>query len=249
MRARGSIPPVQLPPPSWRGSSRTARIYRAALASLGPSRWWPARTPLEVCLGAILTQNTSWKGASRAVENLKARGILDRPGEILVLPLEKLEELVRPSGYFRQKALRLRIFMEWLLRECGGRVEGLAAMPLEKARTALLELKGIGPETADSILCYGAGKLVFVVDAYTRRIGGRHGLFEPDLPYDEIRTWFESRLPKNLALYREYHALLVRIGASWCKTRPSCQGCPLSRFKKPGLPKRNRGAPERKNSA
>ncbi len=230
------LPPVRLPAPSWEGSSRAARIYRAALAALGPSRWWPAETPLEVCVGAILAQNTSWKGASRAVENLLARGVMDSPRALLALPLEELEKEIRPSGYFRQKARRLRIFLEWLQGECGGGVEGLARLPLEEARRALLALEGIGPETADSILCYGAGKLVFVVDAYTRRIGGRHGLFDPKLPYEEIRAWFEARLPADLALYREYHALLVRIGAGWCRTRPSCKGCPLSRFARPGLP-------------
>ena len=235
MRRFSPLPPVRLPAPAWSGSTRAARIYRAALSKLGPSRWWPAETPLEVCAGAILAQNTSWRGASLAVENLKKAGLLDRPRAITALPPRKLEELVRPSGYFRQKARRLVIFMEWLEKACGGTVEGLAALPLEEARAALLELEGIGPETADSILCYGAGKLVFVVDAYTRRIGGRHGLFEGDLPYEEIRSWFESRLPPDLALYREYHALLVRIGAGWCGTRPACEGCPLARFRKPGL--------------
>ncbi len=236
MRRHPPLPPVRLPAPPWPGSSRAARIYRAALSRLGPSRWWPAETPLEVCAGAILAQNTSWRGASRAVENLRKAGLLDRPEALLAQPPRRIEELVRPSGYFRQKARRLRIFLDWLEKACGGRVEGLAALPLEEARNSLLALEGIGPETADSILCYGAGKLVFVVDAYTRRIGGRHGLFPEDLPYEEIRSWFESRLPPDLALYREYHALLVRIGAEWCRTRPACRGCPLARFRKPGLP-------------
>jgi len=232
---RTELPPVRLPAPAWRGTSRAARIYRAALSALGPSRWWPAETPLEVCLGAILAQNTSWNGASRAVENLKARGLLEDPAALLSLAEKELQALIRPSGYFRQKARRLRIFLAWLLEACGGRVEGLAALPLQEARAALLSLEGVGPETADSILCYGAGRTIFVVDAYTRRIGGRHGLFSPDLPYEEIRAWFEARLPPDLALYREYHALLVRIGAGWCRPRPSCRGCPLSRFAKPGL--------------
>ncbi len=235
MKSPRLLPPVRLPAPPWRGSSRAARLYRAALASLGPSRWWPAETPLEVCAGALLAQNTSWRGASRAVKNLEEAGLLKHPGALLAVPAHELEDLVRPSGYFRQKARRLRIFFQWLLEECGGEVEGLAALPLEEARASLLRLEGIGPETADSILCYGAGKTVFVVDAYTRRIGDRHGLFPGNLPYEEIRSWFESRLPPDLALYREFHALLVRIGAGWCKTRPLCRGCPLSRFKKPGL--------------
>jgi endonuclease III related protein len=168
-------------------------IYRKLSRAWGPQHWWPAETPFEVIVGAILTQNTSWTNVERALANLRAAGALSVEG-IRKLPVEQLEPLVRPSGYFRQKAQRLKEFMDFLDATYGGSLEVMFATPTLELRERLLAQKGIGPETADSILLYAGHHPVFVVDAYTRRVLERHDAIGADAKYDEIRALVETAL-------------------------------------------------------
>jgi len=198
--------------------------YTVLLNHLGPSGWWPAQTPFEVAVGAILTQNTAWTNVERAITALKGANALD-PHAMWALPEAVLAELIRPAGYFRVKAKRLRHFLAFLM-EHGGNMEALTELP--HIRQRLLEVRGIGPETADSILLYALGLPFFVVDAYTRRIFHRHGLIPEDIPYDELQAVFHDALPPDVPLYQEFHALIVRAAKAWCRTRPRCPECPLA---------------------
>ena len=201
-------------------------VYRRLLRAYGPQGWWPAETPFEVMVGAVLTQATAWRNVERAIARLKAAGVLSHQG-IAALPPKELEELVRPSGFFRQKARRLRALVKLVLDH--GDVEALLSLPPEELREKLLSVPGIGPETADSILLYAAGHPAFVVDAYTKRILHRLGLLpEEAAPYAEVQRMFQENLPQDPQLYGEYHALLVRHAKEHCRTRPRCDGCPLS---------------------
>lgn len=205
-------------------------MYSTMLDALGPSGWWPAKTPFEMAVGAILTQNTNWQGAARAMDNIRASGRLD-PFALSELPDGELAELLRPAGYFRLKAGRLKNLLALIVGELGGDITALAEAGLDVARERLLAVKGVGPETADSILLYGLGLPSFVVDAYTARICTRHALAPEDASYDELRELFMDALPADVGLYNELHALLVRVGNGWCRPRaPKCDACPLSRF-------------------
>ena len=199
-------------------------------ASLGPMGWWPARTPFEVIVGAILTQNTAWTNVEKAIANLRRERLLT-PRDIERAPEARLARLIRPSGYFRQKAKKLKVFVQFLRTDYCGSLTRMFATPTQELRKQLLNVWGIGPETADSILLYAGQHTVFVVDAYTHRILGRHGLLpQPDAPpdYEGVRALFESRLPRNTQLYNEFHALLVNVGKNWCRSRqPRCEECPL----------------------
>lgn len=168
-------------------------MYRKLAAAWGPQHWWPAETPFEVVVGAILTQNTSWTNVERALASLRVAGSLSVAG-IRELPQPKLEQLIRSSGYFRQKAQRLKNFVAFLDANYGGSLEQMLATPTESLRVALLALKGVGPETADSILLYGGGHAIFVVDAYTRRILQRHETIPANAKYDDIRLLVERAL-------------------------------------------------------
>jgi len=201
-------------------------VYRRLLRAYGPQGWWPAETPFEVMVGAVLTQATAWRNVERAIARLKAADSLS-PEAISRLPQVRLEELVRPAGFFRQKARRLKALVDLALSQGG--VESLLALPPGELRERLLSVPGIGPETADSILLYAAGYPVFVVDAYTKRILHRLGLLaEEAVPYGEVQRTFQENLPSDPELYGEYHALLVRHAKEHCRTRPRCDGCPLS---------------------
>lgn len=205
-------------------------MFSAMLDALGPSGWWPAATPFEMAVGAILTQNTNWQGASRALANIRDAGKLD-PVALFTLPEADLAELLRPAGHFRVKAGRLRNLLSLIVGELDGDIANLAANGLERARERLLAIKGVGPETADSILLYGLGLPSFVVDAYTARICSRHGLVPEEAGYDELRELFMDALPADVGLYNELHALLVRVGNAYCRPRtPKCAACPLERF-------------------
>jgi endonuclease-3 related protein len=194
----------------------------------GHRHWWPAETPFEVCIGAILTQNTAWTNVTRAIANLKEAGALSVEG-IAGLELARLAELIRPSGYFNQKARRLKGFIRWLVERYGGDLDRMRRTRLPKLREQLLALNGVGPETADSILLYAANKQTFVVDAYTRRVFARHGLVRPNATYREIKDWFQVLLPKRLTLYNDFHAQIVAVGVHYCRPRnPRCQDCPLA---------------------
>lgn len=216
-----------------RGMKREAlflRMHEAMAAALGPSGWWPAETPFEMAVGAILAQNTNWTNASRAVANLKGSGTFSARG-LCGLETARLEELLRPAGHFRVKAARLKNLLDFVVRELGGEIEALGNWDMAAAREALLAVRGVGPETADSILLYGLGFPSFVVDAYTARICARHGLVPEEAGYDELRELFMDALPADAALYNELHAQLVRVGNGWCRPRgPRCGDCPLGEF-------------------
>lgn len=205
---------------------RLLRLYGALLAAYGPQGWWPARSAFEVAVGAILTQHTAWTGVERAVAGLRAERALTA-ARLAALPAGRLGRLIRPAGTYRVKARRLRAFTLWLLARHGGRMGALRSGPLPALREELLAIGGIGPETADSILLYGAGRPVLVADLYTRRVLARHRLVEPGAGYEAVRAWVEAHLPRDPRLFNELHALLVAVAKAHCRTRPRCEGCPL----------------------
>ncbi|MGA3054271.1 MAG: base excision DNA repair protein [Candidatus Korobacteraceae bacterium] len=245
-------------PRSARKPEATVRaIYRKLARAWGRQHWWPAETPFEVIVGAILTQNTSWSNVERAMANLRAAAALSMEG-IRQLPLPELEALVRPSGYFRQKAQRLKNFVAFLDARHGGSLEQMFATPTEQLRAELVTQNGIGPETADSILLYAGGREIFVVDAYTRRVLERHLTVSAGAKYDEIRNLIERALQREqpveshrpgrqaqpraheasamstaqrsplAQVYNEMHGLLVQAGKHYClKQQPRCEACPL----------------------
>ena len=191
-------------------------------AGFGPLAWWPAETPFEVIVGAVLTQNTAWANVERALERLREAERMT-PGRLRELGEEELAELVRPSGTYRMKARKLHRVSEWYLG--AGGLAALRERPLEPLRTELLGVWGIGPETADDILCYAAGRRTPVVDASTRRILDRHGLLPADTPYEGVRSWLRAELVDSQLVYEEFHALCVRTGAAFCKVNPRCEAC------------------------
>ncbi len=203
------------------------KIYRRLFKYYGPRHWWPAETPFEMVIGAILTQNTNWKNVEKAITNLRNAKALT-PAAIGALPRTELEELIRPSGFFRQKAERVQLFSHYLRYNYRGGLAEMLRQPLAALRGELLARKGIGPETADSILLYAGGHLSFVVDAYTRRLFTRLGLLKGDENYLQIRNFFMQRLPEELRLYNEYHALIVIQCKEYCRKKPTCSGCPLA---------------------
>ena len=203
------------------------RYFAAMSEVLGPMHWWPAKTPFEVIVGAILTQNTAWTNVERAVANLRSAQLLT-PEAILGARMSRLAALVRPSGYFRQKAKKLKSFVRFLQREYGGSLKRMFDTPSGILRGKLLSVHGIGPETADSILLYAGNHPVFVVDAYTHRIFSRHGITNGKPQYENVRELFESALPRDSQLLNEFHALIVNTGKNWCrKNEPLCAECPL----------------------
>jgi endonuclease-3 related protein len=205
-------------------------MYRAMLDELGPSHWWPGETPLEIAVGAILTQNTNWANVSKAIKNLKEAQVLDAKS-MYALSMEELAELIRPAGYFRLKAKRLHHFLAFLRSSCRFDMDLLLAKEFDSLRPALLGVNGIGPETADSILLYALDKPSFVVDAYTARICQRHGLVPEDVSYEDLRDFFMDVLTSDVRLFNEFHALFVRVGAGWCKkSKALCATCPLGPF-------------------
>lgn len=245
------------PKSASRPEATVRAIYRKLSRAWGRQHWWPAETPFEVIVGAILTQNTSWTNVERAMVNLRAAAVLSVEG-IRQLALPKLEALVRPSGYFRQKAQRLKNFVAFLDARHGGSLEQMFATPAEQLRAELLTQNGIGPETADSILLYAGGHESFVVDAYTRRILERHLTVSAGAKYDEIRNLIERALQREqpveshrpgrqarpraheasamstaqrsplAQVYNEMHGLLVQVGKHYClKQQPRCEVCPL----------------------
>lgn len=204
------------------------KIYDRLFEAFGPQHWWPARTPFEVMIGAILTQNTNWGNVEKAVANLRAADVLT-PQRINVTTLIRLRRLIRPSGFYNQKAARLKAFSRFLLDRYGGSVAKLRREETAKLRRDLLALDGIGPETADSILLYALGKPVFVIDAYTKRVFSRHGFLSEKDGYSDWQGLFEKGLPRDARLYNEYHALIVRLAKTYCRKRPMCDECPFSR--------------------
>lgn len=213
-------------------------FYDALLKAYGPQHWWPADSPLEVVIGAILTQNTNWKNVERAIANLKREGLLDVDALAKVSP-EALAEAIRPAGYFRLKAGRLQNFIRLLTDRFGGDLESLFALRTQALRETVLGVKGVGPETADSIVLYAAGKPVFVVDTYTGRVLRRHGMIDRDATYEDIQQLMRSGLPDDVERFKEYHALLVAVGKRHCKKQaPECAACPLRELLEEGQPVR-----------
>ena len=202
------------------------KIYRKLYEAYGPRHWWPGETSFEVMVGAILTQNTSWRNVERAIERLKGKGVLSPEG-VHHLKKSELSRLIRSSGYYRIKADRLKSFIDFLFGQYDGDLKRMKKERLEELRKRLLDVKGIGPETADSILLYGLKKPIFVVDAYTKRILSRHGVVSERAPYEGVQRLFMDHLPHDEKLFNEYHALFVQLGKMVCKKSPRCEICPL----------------------
>ena len=206
---------------------RLRLIYRKALSCLGPQHWWPGESPFEVMVGAILTQNTSWLNVEKAISNLKKQKLLSLR-RLYKMPVRELAKIIRPVGYHNIKACRLKNFLKFFIKSYQGSIKKISLVEIKDLRKDLLKVNGIGPETADSILLYALNKPVFVVDAYTRRIFARHGLLRENSTYDETQNLFMKNLKKDVKLFNEYHALLVRIGKDFClKNKPKCRLCPL----------------------
>jgi len=201
-------------------------IYRGLLDAYGPQHWWPADSNFEVMVGAVLTQNTAWTNVEKAIANLKAADVLSADA-LQGMAQDDLAQLIRPAGYYNIKAGRLKHFCEFL-REAGGEA-ALAALPTEQLRKALLSVKGIGPETADDILLYAFDRPVFVIDAYTRRLLQRQRLAMGDESYEQLRSGFERALPAEVAMFKQYHALIVEHAKAACGSKPRCAGCCLER--------------------
>ena len=204
-------------------------VYDRLMADLGPQKWWPAETPFEVILGAILTQNTAWKNAAAAIGNLRRNGLLSLEG-ILGLGAQEMEALIRPSGFYRQKAKKVKAFCDHVGTNWNGSIEEFLSRDMESLRTELLTIRGIGRETADSIVLYAAFQPSFVVDTYTYRIFSRHGWIEESVSYDDLREYFMEALDPKVQLFQEFHALLVRIGHLYCRKTAFCQPCSLRVF-------------------
>ena len=205
--------------------ARLDRLLMELHRGFGWMEWWPAKTPFEVVVGAILTQNTAWTNVERAIAELE-RTVPLTPARLLRTPLGRLGQAIRSSGYYNAKANKLHAVSRWYL-DVGG-LTALRERPLGPLRDGLLEVWGVGPETADSILCYAAGRRTAVVDAYTRRVLSRHGLTAAELPYEDVRRWLERRLVPSQFVFEEFHALFVRVGTTGCKPTPRCAGCPAT---------------------
>jgi endonuclease-3 related protein len=202
------------------------KIYRTLYQTYGPRDWWPAETSFEVMVGAILTQNTSWRNVEKAIQKLKGKGVLNPEG-IHHLKKSQLASLIKSSGYYRIKTDRVKAFVNFLFEEFDGDLKRMGRERLGELREKLLGVKGIGPETADSILLYGLKKSIFVIDAYTKRILSRHKMISENTAYEEVQKLFMEHLPLDEKLFNEYHALLVHLGKTVCKKIPRCDICPI----------------------
>ncbi len=212
-------------------SGELLSVYKRLYGAFGPQGWWPAKTPFEVAVGAILTQNTSWSNVEKAIASLRKHRLL-QAGRMSKTPNRRLAELIRPAGYYNLKALRLKSFLDFLDREAAGDIRRLSRLDTGLLRKRLLGVKGIGPETADSIALYAVGKPVFVVDNYTRRIFSRHGMVRSDAKYEEVQRLFTASLDPDARIFNEYHALLVKLAKDYCrKSKPRCLVCPLAGWK------------------
>lgn len=222
MNARHQLKPA---PELW-------HIFRQLSQAYGPQHWWPAESPLEVIVGAVLTQNTAWPNVEKAIASLK-RARLMNLDRLCRIPAAELARLIRPAGYYNIKARRLLAVLNWIAAQGG--LTNLKTVPTDRLRAGLLACYGVGPETADSILLYAFDRPVFVIDAYTRRILARYGLIQGDEPYEQLRSWIEESLKpflgddpqQTVRVFNEFHALLVRLAKTHCRSRPCCPGCPL----------------------
>jgi endonuclease-3 related protein len=221
VRARPGDPPLD-------------EYFNSLFTAFGPQHWWPGKTPFEVIVGAVLTQNTSWKNVERAIGNLREAKLL-APRAIEQAPVAEIERRIRPSGYFRQKARKLKAFCAFLRHEYRGSLVRMFKEPTLRLREKLLRVFGIGRETADSILLYAGGHPVFVVDTYTKRLLARHKWINQDAGYEDVRWTFERRFPGDAKLFNEFHALIVHAGKKFClKSQGLCGECPLGRYLQEG---------------
>ena len=203
------------------------KMYELLNGYFGDLHWWPADDPFEVMVGAILTQNTAWKNVEKAIQALRESRLLT-PAALSSIPEDELARIIRPSGYYHLKAGRLKAFVRFMMMEYSGNVEAMKVEDLTLLRDKLLGVKGIGPETADSILLYACQKPVFISDAYTRRILLRHGMIGNDADYHSIQALFMDHLQPDVALFNRYHALIVNTGKTFCRRTAECAACPLA---------------------
>jgi endonuclease-3 related protein len=201
-------------------------MFENLLTHFGPQRWWPAETELEMMVGAVLTQNTNWKNVEKALINLKKENLLSLH-KLSTLSTSEVAALIRPAGYFNIKAKRLKNLIDFIVEHYQAELSMFLKEETQALREGLLSVKGIGPETADSILLYAVRRPVFVVDGYTHRIMTRHGMTDEQVSYHELQALFMDHLPEDTALFNEFHALLVKTGKDYCRREPFCHMCPL----------------------
>ncbi|MCX8021171.1 MAG: endonuclease III domain-containing protein [Syntrophorhabdaceae bacterium] len=202
------------------------KIFELLFSHYGPRRWWPGDTPLEIAIGAILTQNTAWRNVEKAIENLKSLDMLDVK-KLYDIETESLANIIKPSGFYNIKAKRLKNLIRLIYEEYGGDIEQLKRHGDSDLRMRLLSVKGIGEETGDSIMLYALNRPIFVVDAYTKRFLENHRLYDGKPDYQTVQKFFMENLPKDVYLFNEYHALIVSLGKDYCKRAPKCPLCPL----------------------
>lgn len=211
--------------------NKITRIYNKLLYKFGKQNWWPVTSnnpEFEIIIGAILTQNTSWKNVEKAIENLKKEELIDIK-KINKINKNKLSRLIKSAGYFNQKAERLKIFMDYVDKNYKNNLKKFLKKDIKNMRKELLSIKGIGNETADSIILYAAEKPIFVIDAYTKRIFTRVGLIDENIGYEELQELFHDNLKKDYRIFNEYHALLVELGKNICVKKPKCEICPINK--------------------
>jgi endonuclease-3 related protein len=212
------------------GSSKKVQIehiYKLLYHRFGKRNWWPADSPFEVVVGAILTQNTSWTNVEKAISNLKRANVLSAL-KLYNQPVSEIAGLIRPSGFYNQKAKRLKLMVKHIVEKYKGDIDRMCKKGIVELRNELLSINGIGKETADSIILYACNKPLFVVDRYTHRVFSRHGLIEEQMEYDEIQEMFMDNLDHEINIFNEYHALIVELAKNFCRTKPLCDACPLS---------------------
>ena len=209
-------------------NKRITKIFDCLFDNYGPQNWWPADDAFECAVGAILTQNTSWKNVELAISNIKSRMSLNIKN-ISEIPVDELSFLIRPAGYYNQKALKLKVFVEFINKKFSGKLENMLPVDKDVLRQQLLSVKGIGPETADSILLYALNKPVFVADKYTYRILYRHGIIPRKCSYEQMQKIFMDNLPEDSGYFNEYHALIVKLGKDHCGKKAVCDKCPLEK--------------------
>lgn len=205
------------------------RIYSRLLAKNSNRKWWPADTPFEVIIGAILTQNVSWKNVKTAICNLKEKEILS-PEKLRYLDCHEIAPLIKSSRFYNQKAIKIKNFMDFFFNEYDGDLSIMSKEDPALLRQKLLTIKGLGEETVDSILLYACNMPFFVVDAYTKRIFSRYGLIQDNASYRDVQLFFTRNLPKDIELFNDFHAQIVHLGHLICKTQPRCNLCPIRKI-------------------
>ncbi len=206
------------------------KIYDLLSNEFGPQHWWPGDTPFEVAIGAILTQNTNWGNVEKAINNLKKSRALSAKA-LYKIQAKRLASLIRPAGYYNIKSKRIRAFLKFLTNHYRGSMKKMGALETGDLRQQLLDVHGIGPETADSILLYALEKPAFVIDAYTKRVLERHNIVSKKATYHEMQELFHKNLSMDTQMFNEFHALFVKVGKDHCRPKPKCEGCPLEQLR------------------